>query len=152
MLMILLLLACFCVVLSSMLHVGPVNIVENRFGWLGIKIGFFDEKELENSWSFWTTRWRFVKRSDRRLSELPWLLPKIVECQFAQAWAKRVLSEQIPNFRHCTLLKRATSEPQANCFLTFDNWVCSSEQSFAQVNWVLCDHFLNFVSCIRTLI
>ena len=44
MLMIMLLISCFCVVLSIMLHIEPVNIVENRFGDWGIKIGFLDEK------------------------------------------------------------------------------------------------------------
>ena len=40
----LLLIACFCVVLSTMLHIEPVNIVEIHF-WVigGLKLGFLDE-------------------------------------------------------------------------------------------------------------
>ena len=69
--------ACFCVVLSIMLHIEPVNMIENRLGDWGIKIGLLDEKRFESSWVFELPDEASLKRTARRLSERPYNCPEL---------------------------------------------------------------------------
>jgi len=56
MLMIMLLISCFCVVLSTMLHIEPVNIVENRFRWLGDQNWVFGWVRIREPVEFFPTQ------------------------------------------------------------------------------------------------
>jgi len=94
MLMILLLISCFCVVLSTMLYIEPVNIVENRFGWLGDQNWDFWMDRVWEFVCFWTVRRRFAWSEIPSLKRAALWAAQNLKCQFAQARAKRTLSEQ----------------------------------------------------------
>jgi len=89
----------------------PINLILKSFGWLGNqKWGFFGGKRVRNRRLQFCPDEFSLKRDSRRLSERHFPLPRTVSRQFAQASAKRTISEPKPNFRH---LRRSSEIPVA---------------------------------------
>ena len=94
-----LLILCFCVVLSAMMYRRPVNVFVNHFGWLGDQNWVFGWKwglkprilkkpvrlsERQASCKrtkTWLSTLCLLKRSSRRLSERPKFCPEPVACE-----------------------------------------------------------------------
>ena len=106
MLLIMLLIACFWIVLSDMLHIEPANIVENHFGWLGDQNWVFGWKRVWEFVNLELPRWSFAQANYPSLKRATIMLARNWKCQFAQASAKRTLSELNPDLRHLCSLKR----------------------------------------------
>ena len=120
------------VVYDDMLCIEPVNNCSDSFWVIGDQNWVFGWKRVRICVNFLNCQ--MMLRSSKH--------------PFTQARAKRAPSEHSQTF---VILVRS-SERQANQTCTFVNWVRSSEQSFAQANWVLWDHFVNFATCFRALI